>query len=580
MVRAKVLNFLLLLSIFLYSFLPRFCTAQGNTSNSSNTCETYGKCGPFGSCNSQVSPICTCLRGFYPTNNQEWSSGNWTSGCVRRVPLNCEGNNGTSNGSGEDGFLKLQKMKISGYSARWFGPEDQCQDRCLRNCSCIAYGFDVGIGCMFWSPPLIDVQVFPGGSGSDLYIRVANSELASKKDTKKTIIIVVVVGLVVVSICAYFSWKWIAKRRGKRKTSEPEIAGKSGSVDSFVQDALSQVNHEELPLFKFEILANATNRFDEANKLGKGGFGPVYKGTLPGGQQIAVKRLSRKSGQGLEEFKNEIMLIAKLQHRNLVRLLGCCIEGEEKMLLYEYMPNKSLDSYLFEKDKSSMLDWERRFNIICGIARGLLYLHQDSRFRIIHRDLKASNILLDKEMNPKISDFGMARIFGGDQTEANTKRVVGTYGYMSPEYAMDGLFSIKSDVFSFGVLVLEIVSGTKNRGFYQTNNHLNLLAYAWKLYREGRGLELMDTAAGESYSASEVMRCIQVGLLCVQEHAEDRPNMSTVVLMLSSDFVSMPQPKHPGYCLGRRPADTDSFSSKPDESCTVNQVTVTMLDGR
>ncbi|KAG6392281.1 hypothetical protein SASPL_146495 [Salvia splendens] len=316
----------------------------------------------------------------------------------------------------------------------------------------------------------------------------------------------------------------------------------------------------------------ATNKFCDENKLGQGGFGIVYKGVLAEGQEIAVKRLSKTSVQGVEEFKNEVKLIARLQHRNLVRLLGCCVEMEEKMLVYEYLENKSLDSILFKKNRSSMLDWQTRFMIICGIARGLLYLHQDSRFRIIHRDLKASNILLDKGMDPKISDFGMARIFGGDQTEANTKRVVGTYGYMSPEYAMDGLFSIKSDVFSFGVLVLEIVSGTKNRGFYQTNNQLNLLAYAWKLYREGRALEVVDAAAGEEYVVGEAMRCIQVGLLCVQEHAEDRPNMSNVVLMLSSDFVSMQQPKHPGYCLGRRPNETDSSSPRnDDESCTINQ---------
>ncbi|KAL3576115.1 hypothetical protein D5086_021398, partial [Populus alba] len=233
----------------------------------------------------------------------------------------------------------------------------------------------------------------------------------------------------------------------------------------------------ELPLFDFSTIATATNNFADENKLGEGGFGRVHKGRLVEGQEVAVKRLSKNSVQGTEEFKNEVRLIARVQHRNLVRLLGCCFEKDEKILIYEFMENRSLDFVLFNKAKSSLLNWQRRFNIICGIARGLLYLHQDSRFRIIHRDLKASNILLDHEWTPKISDFGMARIFGGDQIQANTVRVVGTYGYMSPEYAMDGLFSAKSDVFSFGVLVLEIVCGEKNRGFYHSFSELNLLGH-------------------------------------------------------------------------------------------------------
>ncbi|XP_057752417.1 receptor-like serine/threonine-protein kinase SD1-8 isoform X3 [Arachis stenosperma] len=346
------------------------------------------------------------------------------------------------------------------------------------------------------------------------------------------------------------------------------------------QSGERKIDDLELPLFDFNTLTMATKNFSEENKLGQGGFGVVYKGRLMEGQEIAVKRLSKNSGQGVEEFKNEVKLIVKLQHRNLVRLLGCSIQMDEKMLVYEYLENRSLDGILFDKAKSSSLDWPRRFSIICGIARGLLYLHHDSRFKIIHRDLKASNILLDKEMNPKISDFGMARIFSTNQTEANTMRVVGTYGYMSPEYAMDGIFSVKSDVFSFGVLVLEIITGKKNRGFYYANAELNLLGHAWKQWNEGNALELIDSSIDNSYSSSEVLRCVQVGLLCVQERAEDRPTMSSVVLMLSSETASMPQPKNPGFCLGRNPMETDSSSSKQDETFTVNQVTVTMLNAR
>uniref|UniRef100_A0A6N2MHG1 non-specific serine/threonine protein kinase n=1 Tax=Salix viminalis TaxID=40686 RepID=A0A6N2MHG1_SALVM len=235
----------------------------------------------------------------------------------------------------------------------------------------------------------------------------------------------------------------------------------------------------------------ATDNFSSNNKLGQGGFGPVYKGTLVDGQEIAVKRLSQSSRQGLTECKNEVILIAKLQHRNLVKLLGCCIQGDEVMLIYEFMPNKSLDYFIF-----------------------------------------ASNILLDKDMNPKISDFGMARLFGGDQTEADTNKVVGTYGYMSPEYAVDGRFSLKSDVFSFGVLVLEIISGEKNRGFFHPDHFHNLLGHAWKLWMEERALELVENMSDRPSSAPDVLRCIHVGLLCVQQKPEDRPYMSSVVLML------------------------------------------------
>ncbi|KAF8411269.1 hypothetical protein HHK36_003816 [Tetracentron sinense] len=328
-------------------------------------------------------------------------------------------------------------------------------------------------------------------------------------------------------------------------------------------------NERQLPFFDLSTIVTATDNFSLANKLGQGGFGPVYKGRLCNGQEIAVKRLSKTSGQGMEEFKNEVMLIAKLQHRNLVKLRGCCIQEEEKMLIYEYMPNKSLDSFIFDQIRKALLDWTKRFEIIVGIARGVLYLHQDSRLRIIHRDLKASNVLLDAEMNPKISDFGMARIFGGNQTQANTNRVVGTYGYMSPEYAMDGLFSIKSDVFSFGVILLEIISGKRNNGFYHEDRFLNLIKHTWDFWSEDRALDLVDSSMAGSYSAHEVLRCIHVGLLCVQESARDRPPMSTVIFMLGNE-TTLPPPKQPAFMLGGNHNGPLSSSSGTGP-CSINE---------
>ncbi|KAL3740576.1 hypothetical protein ACJRO7_021797 [Eucalyptus globulus] len=304
--------------------------------------------------------------------------------------------------------------------------------------------------------------------------------------------------------------------------------------------------------FDLATIQAATNDFSSENKLGEGGFGEVFQGRLLDGQQIAVKRLSRSSRQGDDEFKNEVLLVAKLQHRNLVRLLRFCLEGDEKLLIYEFVPNKSLDYFLFDPQKSNQLNWSLRYKIVYGIARGMLYLHKDSRLRIIHRDLKCSNILLDNEMNPKISDFGMARIFGVNQTQASTNKIVGTFGYMSLEYAMHGEFSVKSDVYSFGILLIEIICGKKNNFYHHLDGGGYLASYVWNKWRDGTPLKVLDPAIVDSYSRDEVLRCLHIGLLCIQEDPAIRPTMTTVVLMLSSNYFNPPSPQHPAFFIRSR----------------------------
>ncbi|XP_028804431.1 G-type lectin S-receptor-like serine/threonine-protein kinase B120 [Neltuma alba] len=567
-----------------------------------NKCEIYNKCGSFAEC-SLVSPMkCVCIRGFEPKEVDEWNRGNWSGGCKRMTPLKAERKNNSNNASSvaatevdveEDGFLQLQCRKLPDF-AILVGSQDKkdCESYCLQDTNCTAYTSVNGIGCLIWHGELHDIKHFVDGGGNTLYIRLAHSDLG---DGKKKIKIVIIFAIVLGSICVGISL-WLVWRFKRRKVSAVSCCktsdipvfdttrSKSRQVSAELSGSaeLSLEGHElsgpELPLFNFDCIAIATDNFSDENKLGQGGFGPVYKGKLRGGEQIAVKRLSRRSGQGLEEFKNEMMLIAKLQHRNLVRLLGCSIQGEEKLLVYEFMPNKSLDHFLFDPIKQQQLNWTKRFEIIEGIARGLLYLHRDSRLRIIHRDLKASNILLDEDMNPKISDFGLARIFGGGQSEANTTRVVGTYGYMSPEYAMEGLFSVKSDVYSFGVLLLEIVSGRKNTSFRHSDDS-SLIGYAWHLWNDHRAMELVDPSILDSSQKTKVLRCIHIGMLCVQDSAAHRPTMSSVVLMLESEAANLPLPRQPLLTsMRRRSEDRDFYMEGLDVS--LNELTVTMVVGR
>ncbi|KAK3433279.1 hypothetical protein EUGRSUZ_D00905 [Eucalyptus grandis] len=452
-------------------------------------CDFYGNCGPNSKCNPYDAGQfeCTYLPGLEPKSPGDWNLGDGSAGCVRR--------GGVSVCRSGEGFVKVARVKVPDTSkarANMSLNLKECKEECLRDCSCTAYASASeslgGSGCLTWHGNLVDKRTFADSAlllaSSFLYLLVIKKRKGYN------------------GICVVVSET--DHRSHNPLTIKDRDDGPRGNRD--------------VPLFDLSTIASATNNFSVLNKLGQGGFGSVYKGIMDNGLEIAVKRLSKLSGQGAEEFKNEVRLIATLQHRNLVRILGCCVEEDEKMLIYEYLPNKSLDAFLF-----------------------------DSRLRIIHRDLKASNVLLDEEMNPKISDFGMARICGGDQIQGNTNRVVGTYGYMSPDYAMEGIFSIKSDVYSFGVLLLEIISGKRNSAYYHENPSSNLVGHAWELWKEGICEDVIDESMDDSCSKEEALRCIQIGLLCVQEFADDRPNMSAVVLMLANNDVVLAFPKRPAY---------------------------------
>ncbi|CAI8593572.1 unnamed protein product [Vicia faba] len=385
----------------------------------------------------------------------------------------------------------------------------------------------------------------------------------SRNAEKRTIIFIVcpIIILVILFSIGYY----LLKRRGRKSRST--ILRENFGEESATLEPLR---------FDWMAIQAATNNFSIDNYIGKGGFGEVYKGILFDGREVAIKRLSESSKQGVEEFNNEVLLIAKLQHRNLVTFIGFCLEEHEKILIYEYVPNKSLDYILFDSQEKKSLTWVERVNIIGGIARGILYLHEHSRLKVIHRDLKPSNILLDENMIPKISDFGLARIVEISQDERSTKRIVGTYGYISPEYAMFGQFSEKSDVYSFGVMILEIVAGKKNNISSSTPQCFvdGLLNYVWRQWMDQTPFNILDPNLKEDYSKSEVIKCIQIGLLCVQHDPDARPSIVTVASYLSSYSIELPAPHEPAFFLRSK---TYSKSLIEESSSTQSAYSSTLL---
>ncbi|KAL8201323.1 hypothetical protein R6Q57_012662 [Mikania cordata] len=387
------------------------------------------------------------------------------------------------------------------------------------------------------------LDCLPSSEGYALYtgciMRYADSKSSNPhhKRLSKVIIlpIVMAVSSMVALLVAFYAWK--LKLKSKRK----------GSNDIKL---LNMLNRSSLN-FKYSTILKATNAFDEANKLGQGGFGTVYKGLLPNRREIAVKRLFLNQRHRAWDFYNEVNIISSVDHKNLVKLVGFSCSGPESILIYEYLPNRSLNHFIFDAVRGKELNWGKRYDIIVGIAEGLAYLHENNKTRIIHRDIKAANILLDSRLNAKIADFGLARSFKQDKNHISTG-IAGTLGYMAPEYIAYGKLSEKVDVYSYGVLLLEIVSGMPNRGIRTSEDPSNLISIAWGNYMQGSMEELFDqnlmlNNGTSSKLKKEIERVIHIGLLCVQEVASLRPTMSMAIQMLSKNIDPLPSPSNPPY---------------------------------
>jgi len=313
-------------------------------------------------------------------------------------------------------------------------------------------------------------------------------------------------------------------------------------------------------VLSLNALKTATRNFHMLNCVGRGGFGAVYKGNLKDGTQVAIKKLSAESKQGISEFLTEINVISNVRHPNLVKLLGCCVEGKNRLLVYEYAENNSLaNALLGPKNKCIPLDWEKRAAICIGTASGLAFLHEEAQPRIVHRDIKASNILLDKRLLPKIGDFGLAKLFPDTITHIST-RVAGTMGYLAPEYALLGQLTKKADIYSFGVLLLEVISGqSSSKSTWGPDMHV-LVEWTWKLREEERLLEIVDPDL-EKYPEEQMLRFIKVALLCTQATSQQRPSMKQVVNMLSNQMeINLQNLVPPGVLKEPRPR-TGGFGS-------------------
>ncbi|KAL6850101.1 hypothetical protein ACP4OV_020728 [Aristida adscensionis] len=457
-------------------------------------------CGDFGACTSNGK--CRCVDGFEPSYPAEWELGYFATGCSRSLPLSCEANGQTEH---DDSFVLFDKLQGLPYNFQneLAASDEDCKEACSNKCYCVAYAYDSG--CKLWYYNLYNLSFSSGPPYSKVYIR-RGSKLRTKGLQTIGIVICLVAGLIaIISIILALLWRYRRDLFTSRK---------------FVVEG-------SLVVYSYAQIKKATSNFSD--KLGEGGFGSVFRGTMPGSTVVAVKSLKGR-GQADKQFRTEVQTVGMIQHTNLVRLLGFCVNGNTRLLVYEYMANGSLDSHLFS-EKSSLLDWGLRYQIALGIAKGLAYLHEECEDCIIHCDIKPENILLDVEFCAKIADFGMAKLLGREFNSALTT-IRGTMGYLAPEWISGQPITKKADVYSFGIVLLEIISGRRSTKRLKSGSHRYFPLYAAAQVSEGDVLCLLDCRLEGNANVNELDVACRVACWCIQDEENDRPSMGQVVRML------------------------------------------------
>jgi hypothetical protein len=499
---------------------------QAIFSQPADACTPYGTCGPFTTCNGTSQPSCECMESFSQKSPQDWALDDRTGGCIRNTPLHCTGERNKP--SSTDVFHPIAHVTLPYNPQNIDGATNQssCEQTCLSSCSCTAYSYNSS-RCSVWNGELFSVNKNDGidnNSEDVLYLRLAAGDSPSLRRNKRTssagvVIAASVIGSGLLILILFMIW-----RKKFQWCGAPLYDSQGGGG---------------IIAFRYTDLVYATKSFSE--KLGAGGFGCVFKGALSDSTAIAVKRLDGAS-QGEKQFRAEVSSLGLIQHINLVKLIGFCCEGDKRLLVYEHMSNGSLDAHLFQSN-AALLNWNTRYQIVLGVARGLSYLHQSCRECIIHCDIKPQNILLDGSFVPKIADFGMAAFVGRDFSRVLTT-FRGTAGYLAPEWLGGGAITSKVDVYSFGMVLLEIVSGRRNspEAYSSGNYHIEYFPVrAISKLHEGDVPSLMDPQLQGDFNLEEAERVCKVACWCIQDNELHRPTMGEVVRVLEgSQEIDMP----------------------------------------